>query len=83
MNSCDLRIPKNAFLQKLLKKIDRPLVQTSVNISAQEPLKSKEQIMATFEKSKLVGLIISSSKPLKGKSSKIIDLTKEKVVTLR
>ncbi len=78
-----LRMPKHAFLQKLLKKIDRPLVQTSVNISGQEPLKSAEQIMAIFGKSKLVGLIITSSKPLGGKPSKIIDLTRQNLTTLR
>ncbi len=78
-----MRIPKHPFLQKLLKKINRPLVQTSVNISAQEPLNSPEQIMTTFGKSKLVGLIITSSKPLMGKSSKIIDLTTKKRVLLR
>lgn len=78
-----LRIPRHAFLQKLLKKMNRPLVQTSVNISSQEPLKSAEQIMATFGKNRLVGLIIGSSKPLRSKSSSIIDLCAKKVVTLR
>ena len=70
-----LRVPKNTFLQKLLKKMGRPLVQTSVNLAGQEPLTSEEQIMATFGKSRLVRLIITSSKPLKRKSSKVIDLT--------
>ncbi|OGZ65238.1 MAG: threonylcarbamoyl-AMP synthase [Candidatus Staskawiczbacteria bacterium RIFCSPHIGHO2_02_FULL_43_16] len=70
-----LRIPNHAFLQKLLKKVNRPLVQTSVNISTQEPLKTAEQIMTTFGENRLVGLIITVDKPLKSKSSKIIDLT--------
>lgn len=78
-----LRVPKHAFLQKLLKKINRPLVQTSVNLAGQKPLNSVEQIMATFGKNRLVGLIIISSKPPGGKSSKIIDLTSEKGVILR
>lgn len=78
-----LRIPKYAFLQKLLKKVNRPLAQTSVNISTQEPLNSAEQIMTTFGKSKLVGLLVASSKPLKGKSSKVIDLTSKKLTRLR
>lgn len=91
-----LRIPKHPFLQKLLKKVNRPLVQTSVNLAGQEPLKTAEQIMATplsgvkgalsvptFGKSKLVGLLVTSSKPLRGKSSKIIDLTGKKLTVLR
>lgn len=53
-----LRMPKSAFLLKLMKKLGKPLAQTSANISGQEPLNSAEQIMATFGKSKLVGLII-------------------------
>lgn len=78
-----LRIPKHPFLQKLLKKVNRPLVQTSVNLTGREPLDSAEQIMATFGKSKFLGLIITSSKPLVGKSSRIIDLIGKKVVKLR
>ncbi len=78
-----VRIPKHPFLQKLLKKINRPLVQTSVNISAQEPLNSIEQIMATFERNNLIGLIIDGGDIKNAKSSKIVDLTKEKIVQLR
>lgn len=78
-----LRIPRHAFLQRLLKKVNRPLVQTSANISGQEPLKNEEQIMTTFGKSKLVGLILTSGKPLKGKPSKVIDLITKKRVILR
>ena len=78
-----LRIPSHAFLQKLLKKINRPLVQTSVNISAGEPLNSPEQIIATFRKNRLVGLIIDGGSMKNSKPSKIIDVTNEKLVRLR
>ncbi len=78
-----LRIPKHAFLQKLLKKINRPLVQTSVNISTQEPLKSIDEILATFGKNKLVGLIIDGGSVKSAKPSKIIDLTTNKAKILR
>ncbi len=78
-----LRIPKHTFLQKLLKKINRPLVQTSANISGQEPLNSGEQIMTTFGKSKLVDLIIDGGSLKNAKSSKIIDLTGNTIKTLR
>ncbi len=82
-NTIALRIPKHAFLQKLLKKINRPLVQTSVNISTQEPLNSKEQIIATFSKNHLVGLIIDGGVAKNAKPSKIIDLTSKKLTRLR
>ncbi len=85
-----LRMPKDTFLLKLLKKYNKPLVQTSANISGQEPLKNAEQIMTTFGKSKLVGLIITSSKaraPSTGsgqaRPSKIIDLTGKTLTRIR
>lgn len=78
-----LRIPKHLFLQKLLKKVNRPLAQTSVNISTQEPLKNKEAILAAFGKNKLVGLIIDGGKAKNGKPSKIIDLSNGKLTTIR
>lgn len=78
-----IRIPKYTFLNNLLKKINKPLVQTSVNISAQEPLKNIEQIKTAFGKSKLVSLIIEGGKAKSGKPSKIIDLTSQKMIKLR
>ena len=45
-----LRIPDHKFLNSLLRKINRPLAQTSVNISSQKPLNSIERIIATFGK---------------------------------
>ena len=78
-----LRIPKYTFLNSLLKKIDKPLVQTSVNISTQESLKSVDDILATFGKNPLVGLIIDGRSPKKSKPSTIIDLTTSKLTRRR
>ena len=78
-----LRIPRYAFLQNLLKKIDRPLVQTSVNISSQPPMKSVKEIVETFGGNKNVGLIIDAGNLKKSKPSKIIDLTGDKLTRLR
>jgi L-threonylcarbamoyladenylate synthase len=82
-NTVALRIPKHIFLQKLLKKIDRPLVQTSVNISKQETLNSLEDILAVFEKNKLVSLIIDGGRIKNAKPSKIVDLISKKLTRLR
>ncbi len=82
-DSIALRIPNHPFLQKLLKKIDRPLVQTSVNISAQEPLNSIADILAIFERNGLVGLIIDGGDIKSAKASKIIDFTTRNLTRLR
>ncbi len=82
-DSIAIRIPNHSFLQKLLKKVNRPLVQTSVNISTQEPLNSPGQIIATFERNHLVGLIIDDGKAKNGKPSKIIDLTRQNATIIR
>lgn len=78
-----LRIPNHKFLQQVLQKINRPLAQTSVNISSQKPLNSIGQIMATFGKNRLVGLIVDGGDAKNAKPSKIINLTSEKLTKLR
>ena len=78
-----IRIPNHPFLLTLLKKIDKTLVQTSVNISNQDPLKSIEQIIATFGKNHFVGLIIDGGDVKEAKSSKVIDLTRWPLTIIR
>ena len=76
-----LRIPKYKFLNNLLKKINKPLVQTSVNISGKPPLKNIKEIIEKF--SKLDILIIDAGNLKKSKPSKIIDLTNKNKKILR
>ncbi len=78
-----VRIPKYKFLNDLLNKINRPLVQTSVNFSRQEPLNNIKKIIENFKDEKRIGLIIDGDSLKKPKSSKIIDLSKNKIRTLR
>ena len=78
-----LRIPKHQFLQKLLKKVNRPLAQTSVNISSKDSLNNISDILATFGKSKLVDLIINGGDIKKANPSKVMDLTKVILTRLR
>lgn len=78
-----LRVPKNTFLLKLIKKMGKPLAQTSVNISTQEPLKSLEDVQIIFGKNRLVNLIIHGGNIKNAKPSKIIDLSYNKTKTLR
>ena len=79
-----LRIPKYKFLNDLLKKINKPLVQTSVNISGEPELKKIKEIIEKFKDNKnKPNLIINRGNLLKSKSSKIVDLTREDKVVLR
>jgi len=82
-NTIALRVPKHPFLQKLLKKINKPLAQTSVNISGEETLTRIQDIVDTFGKEKSVSLIIDGGDIKKGKSSKIIDISKNTINILR
>ncbi len=80
-NTIALRIPKHRFLNSLLKKINKPLVQTSVNISGSDNLTKVSDIINIFEASDI--LIIDGGNIKKNKSSKILDLTDNKIKTLR
>ena len=71
-----LRIPKYAPLNFLLKNINSPLIQTSVNISGKPPLNNIKKIIKEFEnKSYKPDLIIDAGNLPKRKPSLILDLT--------
>ena len=76
-----LRIPKYKFLNDLLKKINKPLVQTSVNISGKPAMTKIKEIIKTFEKENI--LIIDGGNLKKSKPSRIIDLTLNHLTRLR
>lgn len=79
-----IRIPKYKFLNDLLKKIDKPLAQTSVNISGKPALIKIKEIIAEFGTCKnKPDLIVNRGDFEKAKPSKIVDLTKNKVKILR
>lgn len=83
-NTIALRIPKYKFLNDLLKKIDKPLAQTSVNISGKPEFKEIKEIIAEFKKSKnKPDLIINGGNLKKTKPSRIIDLTQQTLTTIR
>lgn len=78
-----IRIPNYKFLNDLLKKINRPLVQTSVNVSTEPPMTKIQDIINQFGKNKMVGLIIDGGDLKKSKPSKIVDLSQEVLTRLR
>jgi len=80
-NKIALRIPDYKYLNILLKKINKPLVQTSVNISNNPSLTKISDIIEQFGKFDV--LIINAGNLKKYKPSKILDLTKDKIKVLR
>ena len=76
-----IRIPKYKFLNDLLKKINKPLAQTSVNISDNPPLVKISDIMYQFGKYDI--LIIDAGNLKKSKPSRIIDLTGDVLTRIR
>lgn len=79
-----LRIPKYKFLNDLLEKINKPLVQTSANISGEPPLERVEEIIEQFKNQKSKpDLIIDEGDLPKSKPSTIIDLTEDDIKILR
>jgi len=76
-----LRIPKYKPLNDLLKKINKPLVQTSVNISGKKELNKISEIILEFKKKDI--FIVDARDLKKSKPSKIIDLTKNKIEFIR
>ncbi len=82
-SSIALRIPNYKPLNDILNKIEKPLVQTSVNISGTKPLNSINDIMREFGNDKRVSLIVSGGNLRSKKPSKIIDLSKNNPNVLR
>ena len=83
-NTIALRVPKYKLLNDLLKKINRPLAQTSVNISGQPPLTKMKEIIAVFINNELKpDLIIDAGDLVESKPSKIVDLSAGKGKVLR
>ncbi|MFA5948579.1 MAG: L-threonylcarbamoyladenylate synthase [Candidatus Gracilibacteria bacterium] len=80
-NTIALRVPKYKFLNVLLKKINKPLGQTSVNISGQPSLTKISDIIKQL--GKLDILAVDAGNLKKSKPSKIIDLTNNKTKILR
>lgn len=77
-----IRIPKYKFLNDLLKKVNKPLVQTSVNISGEAPLIKIGDMVEKFGKNKNI-IIIDTGSLKKSNPSKIIDITNGVLTRIR
>lgn len=83
-NTIALRLPKYRFLNVLLRKINKPLAQTSANISGKPASTKIKEVLTQFAKNKIKpDLIIDVGNLPKNRPSKVIDLTKNRKKVLR
>ena len=70
-----IRIPSHKWLSELLKKVNRPIISTSANISGKETPESYQEIISLFEHH--VDLIIVESLQKPKSSSTILDISQK------
>ena len=75
-NTIGLRIPKYKMITILIDKINRPLAESSANISGQPPSGSIKKVLRQFKRRKYQpDLIIDAGNLPKSKPSTVLDLT--------
>lgn len=70
-----LRIPNLKLINHLLKKLNRPLVGTSANISGQKPSGNLKAVLRQFKNKKHQPDLVIDGGNLAGKPSRVFDLT--------
>lgn len=80
-NAIGIRIPKYEFLNLILEKFGKPLAQTSANISGKPATTKIKEVLEQFKDKDV--LIIDAGDLPKNTPSTIIDLTKNKIETIR
>ncbi len=80
-----IRIPKHNFTRKLLEKLDKPIVSTSVNLSGKLPLCNYNDITENFGKEidYVVDNRLLKNSFVNGKPSKIISIVDGNLKVLR
>lgn len=78
-----IRIPDHKFLLELLERLDKPLVQTSANLSGQPPAKNVEEIKKYFEGKEPEPDLVIDGGELKGQPSSVIDFTRDRPLLIR
>lgn len=81
LDSLAARLPKSEFLIRLLKKINQPIISTSLNISGEKNIDNIFEVEKTFEADH-IDLIVEIEKIIKAKSSMLIDLRDVKNVKI-
>lgn len=77
-NGLAIRLPKSKFLIKIIKKVDCPLVSTSLNLSGEKNINDFSKLNKYFpRKSNRPDLVIDAGRARKRKPSRLIDLRNE------
>lgn len=71
--SVAVRLPKNNFLIKIIRKVKKPIVSTSLNIEGKRSLTTLNNLDKYFKKSQ-PDLVIDTGKTKKAKPSRLIDI---------
>jgi L-threonylcarbamoyladenylate synthase len=78
-----VRVPDDNLCRKIIKKLGRPIVTTSANISGKETPYSIPEILKQFGNEDFADLVVDAGKLKKVKPSTLIKIEKGKVVVLR
>lgn len=78
-----VRLPKNKFLITIIKRVNKPLISTSFNITGQETFESPDNLDNYFVSAK-PDLVIDAGAIRKARPSKLVDLRDpKKIIILR
>lgn len=81
--SLAMRLPKNDFFIKIIKRLGEPLVSTSFNFSGQDPI-AIAKVEEVFKNKKYKpDLVIDSNKSRNSKASSLIDISQNQLKILR
>ena len=74
-----MRLPKSAFLVKIIKKVGVPLVSTSFNLSGQKNIINFNELTKYFpDKKNCPDLVLNAGRAKRRKPSRLFDLREEK-----
>jgi len=76
-----IRIPKQMWLSRILRQLNRPLLQTSANLSGQPPLTDPNQVLKLFGLQ--LDLVVSAGPMPAKKSSTVVDASGDFPIILR
>lgn len=83
-NTVGLRIPNYKLVNDILKKINKPLIGTSANISGKPALTKIKEVKKSFEnKKEQPDLIISAGNLPNGLPSTVLNLSRKRIKILR
>lgn len=75
LESIAVRLPKSKFLIKIIKKVQEPLVSTSLNLSGQKPIHDLQNLSSYFSRPQdYPDLVVDCGPPSELKASRLIDI---------